>query len=256
MGLIRSLVHFIWMALSIIVVATLMGLGRFFVSEPTRYKIGAWWCKSVIVSLRVICGVKWNVQGQENLPQDSQARIVVLCKHQSAWETFALDSILQRKIAFVFKKELLRIPFFGWALGSVDMVHIDRSARAEAMQSVIEQGSRLIGVGRWMVLFPEGTRVPRGQTVKYKSGGVRTALATNADIVPVALSSGKCWPKGAFVKRPGTIDVVIGPVISCQGKSHQDLTREVQDWIEGQMRIIDAPAYVHEKKVEPVDLDV
>lgn len=250
MGLIRSLVHFIWMALSIIVVATLMGVGRFFVSEPTRYKIGAWWCKSVIVSLRVICGVKWSVKGQENLPQDPQARIVVLCKHQSAWETFALDSILQRKIAFVFKKELLRIPFFGWALGSVDMVHIDRSARAEAMQSVIEQGSRLIGGGRWMVLFPEGTRVPRGQTVRYQSGGVRTALATNADILPVALSSGKCWPKGAFIKKPGTIDVVIGPVILSQGKSHQALTREVQDWIEGQMHIIDAPAYMHEKQIE------
>lgn len=248
MALIRSFVHFIWMALSIIVVAMLMGLGRFFVSEPTRYRIGAWWCKSVIFSLRVICGVKWRVQGIENLPQDPHARIVVLCKHQSAWETFALQWVLQRDIVFVFKKELLKIPFFGWALGSVDMVHIDRSARAEAMQSVIEQGGRLIGMGRWMALFPEGTRVPRGQTIRYKSGGVRTALATNADIVPVALSSGKCWPKGAFVKRPGMIDVVIGPVISSQGKSHQVLTREVQDWIEGQMRIIDAPAYAYEKE--------
>lgn len=239
----RSLLHFIWMIVSGIPIVILMALGRLFLPEPVRYHIGLWWCSQVITSLRFLCGVKWRVLGLENIPTDATARIMVHCKHQSAWETFAMGLILKKDLVFIFKKELLRIPLFGWALGSVDMVQIDRNAKTQAMQVMTTETQRMMRAGRWVIMFPEGTRVPRGQTIPYKTGGARTAIAAQADILPVAVSSGKCWPKGSFTKRAGTIDIVIGPVIKSGGKDPHELTKEVQDWIESQMHIIDAPAY-------------
>lgn len=247
MAVVGSVLFLIFMALTIIPWAIVMMVGRLFLSEPVRYRIGEAWCSLMVYALKWLCGVKWRVHGIENLPSEKNARIVVLSKHQSAWETFALNGILQRNLVYVFKKELLNIPFFGWAIGSVDMIHIDRSARMEAMNKVAEQGSCLIDQGRWVIMFPEGTRTPRGQTVPYKSGGARIALMTKADIVPVALSSGKCWPKGTLLKKPGMIDVVIGPVITSEGKTHHQLITEVQTWIEAQMRLIDPEAYTAEK---------
>jgi len=246
MAFIRSVLHYIWMVGTGIPVVLIMVLGRLFLPEPARYRIGFWWCYWAILGLRWICGVQWRVQGLENMPADPHAKIVVLCKHQSAWETFAMGVLLHKNLVFVFKKELLKIPLFGWALGSVDMVHIDRSAKTQAMQVMSDATQRMMKAGRWVIMFPEGTRVPRGQSIPYKTGGVRTAIAAGADILPVAVSSGKCWSKNSFTKRAGVIDVVVGPVIKSEGKEPHDLTREVQTWIEGQMRIIDAPAYEHE----------
>lgn len=246
MAFIGSALHFTWMVLSGIPVVLLMVTGRFFLPEPARYQIGLWWCRMAIFSLRWLCGVQWRVQGLENVPTDPQAKIIVHCKHQSAWETFAMGSLLHKNLVFIFKKELLKIPLFGWALGSVDMVHIDRSAKTEAMQVMSQATQRMMKAGRWVIMFPEGTRVPRGQSIPYKTGGARTAIAAQADILPVAVSSGKCWPKGAFTKRAGIIDVVVGPVIKSEGKEPHELTREVQAWIESQMRIIDPSAYKHE----------
>lgn len=242
-----SVIHFILMALTIIPFGIAMLMGRFLWREPINYFIGTLWCKWVVYSLRWLCGVKWRVTGLENLPSNAGARIVLLCKHQSAWETFALNWLLQREMAYVFKKELLRIPFFGWAIGSVDMVHIDRNARGEAINKVVTQGKRLMDQGRWIVMFPEGTRVARGQTGSYKYGGARVALSTNSDIIPVAISSAKCWPKGAWIKTPGTIDVVVGPVIHCADRDLQSITNEVKMWIENEMRQIDPQAYVLEE---------
>lgn len=243
MAALRSIIHLLLMSVTIMFCGLLMLVGKFFLKDHQLYAIGRTWCKFVIYSLRWICGVKWQVHGMENLPQDPNARVVVLCKHQSAWETLVLNWLLGRDLVFVFKKELLKIPFFGWALGSVDMIYIDRDARTQAMQKIIEQGNRFADAGRWIIMFPEGTRVPRGQTQPYKSGGARVAIATRAQVLPIALSSAKCWPKGAWIKRPGTIDVVIGEPISSENKDHRELIEEVQSWIEGQMREIDGAAY-------------
>lgn len=243
MALIRSILHLMVMTITIMIWAFVMVIGRFFLKEHQLYKIGEKWCQLVICSLRSICGVKWKITGIENLPKDPDARVVVLCKHQSAWETLAMNWMLKREMVFVFKKELLRIPFFGWAIGSVDMIYIDRKARSKAIQKIIEQGQRFIDKGRWIIMFPEGTRVPRGETIPYKSGGSRVAIASKAIVIPIAVSSAKCWPKGSFIKKPGTIDVVIGEPIPSEGKDHNQLAREVQDWIEQQMRIIDPSAY-------------
>lgn len=243
MAALRSIIHLLLMTITIMICAVIMLIGQFFLSEEKLYAIGEKWCQFVICSLRRLCGVKWRITGLENLPTDPNARIVILCKHQSAWETLAMNWLLRQHVVFVFKKELLRIPFFGWALGTVDMIYIDRKARSQAIQKMMEQGKKFIDKGRWVVMFPEGTRVPRGQTAPYKSGGARVAIATSASVIPIALNSARCWPKGALVKRPGTIDVVVGEPISSEGKDHHQLTEEVRDWIEKQMRVIDPDAY-------------
>lgn len=251
MKFLGALLQFLVMALTIIPVSVVMLIGRFVLPEKCNYWIGARWCQFVVYVLRWFCGVKWRVSGMENLPTDPGARIVLLCKHQSAWETLAMNWVLKRDIVFVFKKELLKIPFFGWALGSVDMIYIDRKAGTLAMQKVMEDGKRLLDQGRWIIMFPEGTRTPRGERGNYKSGGARVAIGAQADVIPVAVSSAQCWPKGAFIKKPGTIDVVIGPLIKSAGRSHHELTQEVGEWIEREMRRIDPQAYVNEKPPQP-----
>lgn len=243
MAALRSMIHLLLMSVTIMLCGLIMLVGQFFLKDHQLYAIGETWCKFVIYSLRWICGVKWRVHGRENLPQGCNTRIIVLCKHQSSWETLALNWLLGRNLVFVFKKELLKIPFFGWALGVVDMIYIDRDIRTQAMNKIIEEGNRFVDAGRWIIMFPEGTRVPRGQTQAYKSGGARVAIATHAHVLPIALSSAKCWPKNAWIKRPGTIDVVIGKPISSENKDHRELIEEVQSWIEGKMREIDASAY-------------
>jgi len=151
----------------------------------------------------------------------------------------------------VFKKELLRVPFFGWAMARMDMIHIDRSKRTEAFSKVVEQGRRLMSQGVWVIMFPEGTRIPRGQQGVYKSGGTRLAIETGAPVIPVAVTSAKCWPRKAFIKTPGIVDISIGKPISSVGRKPDELMREVQDWIEAEMRRLDPDAYAHEAVLVP-----
>ena len=128
---------------------------------------------------------------------------ILLVKHQSTLETFLMPTLMPHPLAYVFKKELIYIPFFGWAMGRMDMIHIDRSQRAQAFNKVVEQGKRLLAQGMWVIMFPEGTRIPRGQKGKYKRGGTRLAVATGAPVIPIAVTSAKVWPRKAFIKQPG-----------------------------------------------------
>jgi 1-acyl-sn-glycerol-3-phosphate acyltransferase len=154
--------------------------------------------------------------------------------------------LMPHPLAYVFKRELLYIPFFGWAIGRLDMVHIDRSQRAQAFNKVVEQGKRLLAQGTWVIMFPEGTRIPRGQTGAYKSGGSRLAVATGAPVIPIAVASARCWPRKSMLKFPGVVDVSIGRPIESAGRSADELMREVEAWIEAEMRRLDPEAYVHE----------
>ena len=194
-------------------------------------------------SARWILGIQVRVTGRENLPEGSASAAILLVKHQSTFETFLMPALMPHPLAYVFKRELLRIPFFGWAMGRLDMVHIDRSQRAAAFSKVVEQGRRLLARGVWVIMFPEGTRIPRGERGVYKTGGTRLAIETGAPVVPIAVTSGRCWPRKAFLKYPGIVDVSIGPAIPSAGRQPEELMREVEHWIETEMRRLDPEAY-------------
>jgi 1-acyl-sn-glycerol-3-phosphate acyltransferase len=203
------------------------------------------WLRLVVWGARVICGVRHRIQGMENVPtaEDGKAAVLLASKHQSTWETFAYPTLMSHPLCYVFKKELLMIPFFGWAIGRLDMVHIDRSKRTEAWNKVAEQGRRYMAQGNWVIMFPEGTRSARGQQGQYKSGASRLAIETGTPIVPIAVNSARCWPRKSFLLRPGLIDIVIGRPIPVEGRRPDELMAEVEAWIEAQMRRIDPEAY-------------
>jgi 1-acyl-sn-glycerol-3-phosphate acyltransferase len=244
----RSAIFFVWMAVLVVPWALVALLASLVVKPDTTYWICAAYLRACIWGARVICGVKHRVHGMEQLPSADPLAPVILCpKHQSTWETFAFPTLMPHPLAYVFKRELLRIPFFGWAMARMDMIHIDRGNRVEAWNKVAEQGRRLMGRGVWVIMFPEGTRTPRGSQGAYKSGATRLALATGAPVVPIAVSSAKCWPRRSFSLRPGTIDVSIGPVLPSTGRDPDELRAEVERWIEAEMRRIDPEAYAGEE---------
>jgi 1-acyl-sn-glycerol-3-phosphate acyltransferase len=215
-----------------------------FVRGDALYWMCAGWLRVAMWGCRVFCGVRRRFHGLDNLPPaDRQAPVILLSKHQSTWETFTYPTVMSHPLAYVFKRELLMIPFFGWAMGRLDMIHIDRSRRTEAFNRVVEQGRRILAHGSWIIMFPEGTRTPRGSQGTYKTGGTRLAIATGAPVVPIAVTSARCWPRKTFLLRPGTIDVSVGKPIPVQGREADELMREVEAWIEGEMRRLDAQAY-------------
>jgi len=201
------------------------------------------WLRMVIWGARWILGIRVNVIGMENLPDGNTSAAVLLAKHQSALETFLLPTLMPHPLAYVFKKELLYVPFFGWAMAKMDMIHIDRSKRAQAFNKVVQQGQRLLDQGTWVIMFPEGTRIKRGHKGQYKSGGTRLAVATGAPVIPIAVTSAKCWPRKALIKRPGTVEFSIGKPIPSQGRDADELMREVEAWIEAEMHRLDPEAY-------------
>ncbi len=241
--LLRSILHMLVMAVTVVPWALAVLLAAPFLSSTQVYWMCAGWLRVAVRSGEWILGIRNRVTGFENLPVGSTAPAILLLKHQSTWETFCMPTLMPHPLAYVFKKELLYVPFFGWAMGRLDMIHIDRSKRAQAFNKVVEQGRRLLGQGTWVIMFPEGTRIPRGQKGQYKSGGTRLAVATGAPVIPIAVTSAKCWPRKAFIKRPGTVDFSIGPPIPSEGRDADGLMREVEAWIEAEMRRLDPDAY-------------
>jgi 1-acyl-sn-glycerol-3-phosphate acyltransferase len=163
-----------------------------------------------------------------------------MSKHSSTWETLALNFLFP-PLAFVAKKELLSIPFFGWAFKLASPIVIDRKAGKDAMQQIVEQGRERIEQGFWIVVYPEGTRIRAGKRAHYKTGGARLAIALDIPIVPVAHNAGYLWPKGILGKRAGTVTVSIGPPISPEGRDMQRLTNEVESWIENEVARLPNP---------------
>ena len=243
MAFIRSFLHAIWSVVTVIPWGIMMVLASIFVGGVGMYRLAQGWLWLCMQGLRVLCGVKWRVTGYENLPEGKTSPAILLVKLQSTLETFLMPILMPHPLAYVFKRELLFIPFFGWAMARLDMIHIDRRQRAQAFSKVVEQGKRLLAQGVWVIMFPEGTRIPRGQKGTYKHGGTRLAVETGAPVIPIAVASAKCWPRKAFVKTPGVVDVVIGKPIASQGRDPDDLLREVESWIEGEMHRLDPEAY-------------
>lgn len=248
MNAVRSILHLLFMAVTVVPWATAVVLIAPFISRTKLYWVCARWLRLSVQAGDWFMGIRNRVTGFEHLPVGEKAPAVLLVKHQSTWETFALPAIMPHPLAYVFKKELLRIPFFGWAIGRLDMIHIDRTDGARAFVKVVQQGQRLLDQGIWVIMFPEGTRIPRGETGQYKTGGTRLAIRTGAPVIPVAVTSAKCWPRKALVKRPGVVDISIGPPIPSQGREPNELMQEVENWIEAEMRRLDPEAYRHETR--------
>jgi 1-acyl-sn-glycerol-3-phosphate acyltransferase len=226
-------------------------IASLFVSSTTMYWMCAGWLRVAVRGGTFILGIKNRVTGMENLPTGQTSAAVLLLKHQSTWETLCMPTLMPHPLAYVFKKELLYVPFFGWAMARMDMIHIDRSQRSQAFNKVVVQGKRLMAQGTWVIMFPEGTRIPRGQKGTYKSGGTRLAIETGAPVIPIAVTSAKCWPRKAFIKTPGIVDISIGKPIDSTGRQPDELMREVETWIEAEMRRLDPEAYAGEVVAAP-----
>lgn len=192
------------------------------------YRLVLAWVDTVLWLLRRLCRLDYRVEGFERLPKECS---VLLIKHASAWETIAQVKIFPMQ-TWVLKRELLFAPVLGWVLLLLKPIAINRSGHAAAVQQVIERGQRRLREGLWVAIFPEGTRVPFGETRRYGLSGALLAQAAGCPIVPVAHNAGQFWPRRGWLKRPGTIHVVIGEPISTTGRDPREVVNEVQLWIE------------------------
>jgi 1-acyl-sn-glycerol-3-phosphate acyltransferase len=171
-----------------------------------RYRVITGWCWLMLMGARWICGIRHRVVGLENVPRTP---CIVMSKHSSTWETLFLTQIFP-PLAYVAKKELLSIPFFGWAFRFASPITIDRKSGADAMSQIVTQGRERLAQGFWIVVYPEGTRIRAGTRARYKTGGCRLASMLDVPLLPVAHNAGWLWPKGVLGKRPGTVTVSIG----------------------------------------------
>lgn len=205
-----------------------------------RYRLTVGWPRLALWGAKVICGIRWKVEGMENLPEGGA---IILAKHQSAWETLYFPGYFPRQVCFVYKRELHRVPFFGWGLALLRMIPIDRTRGRDAFEQVASLGAKRLAEGRWPLLFPEGTRIPVGQVGRYKMGGALLAHRTGAPIIPMAHNAGECWPRNAFVKRPGLVTLSFGPAIDPTGLTPEEINARVQTWIETEMRRLSPERY-------------
>jgi 1-acyl-sn-glycerol-3-phosphate acyltransferase len=214
-------------------------------SWETRFIGVRWWVSSIFFMLRVCCRLDYRVEGAENL---ASGNAVALVKHSSAWETIAQLEIFPRQ-TWVLKRELLWLPFFGWALSLLRPIAINRGARGAAVNQVIEQGKARLAEGFWVIVFPEGTRVPFGESRRYGLSGALLAREAERPVVPVAHDAGFYWARRGWLKKPGTIRVVIGAPIETQGRDPREINEEVRRFIESTLERLDA-----ERKISNVEV--
>lgn len=198
----------------------------------TRSRWVSGWAHAVMWWLKVTCNLRYEVSGREHIPATPS---IILAKHQSAWETIALQTILPPQV-WVLKRELLMIPFFGWGLWAVGSIPIDRSSGREALKKLVNHGKDRLKRGLWVVIFPEGTRTTPGARAKYHIGGAWLASHTQTAVLPVAHNAGRYWRKNSILKYPGVIQVVIGPAIATNGLKPDALNLQVETWIETEMQ--------------------
>ncbi|HEY2338234.1 MAG TPA: lysophospholipid acyltransferase family protein [Burkholderiales bacterium] len=200
----------------------------------TRYRIISGWSRLVILLSKMILKIDWRIEGREHLPQRPS---VILAKHQSAWETMAFQLFFPPQV-HVLKRELLWIPFFGWGLALMSPIAIDRRRGHSALRFMAKRGKQRLAQGFWIVVFPEGTRVAPGERRPYQIGGAWLAAATGALVVPVAHNAGLVWPRNAFLKRPGTVTIRIGPPIDPADRDPATINRLAEKWIEEQQKAL------------------
>ncbi len=227
MLLIRSLLFYVGQIIITILFAPL-GILVFPLSFNTRYYIVTRWTVFNLWWLKICCNVHYKVEGLDNIPDEA---CIVMCKHQSAFETLALQLIFVPQV-WILKRELLKIPIYGWGLASMQPIAIDRGSAIKSFRQIVAQGCQRLTEGLWVIIFPEGTRVAPGEKGTYLPGGGMLAVKSGANVVPVAHNAGHLWPRNSLIKRPGSITLVIGPVIEPSNKSAKQITAEVENWIE------------------------
>lgn len=220
---------------SVLVYAPLMLL-TFPLSFERRFYLISRWAAFQIWLVGVLCGLRYEVHGREHLPTGPA---IIMCKHQSTWETFSLSLIFPPQ-TWVLKREVMWIPLFGWALALLKPIAINRRSKLAAIQQVIEQGRERIRAGIWVTVFPEGTRVAPGQRRRWGQGGAVLAAHTACPVVPVAHNAGHYWPRRGFIKRPGVIQVVIGPAIQTGGLSADEILRRAEGWVAREMEKLES----------------
>jgi 1-acyl-sn-glycerol-3-phosphate acyltransferase len=193
-----------------------------------RFALARFWSHVLLGALNVLCGLKLRVEGRQNLPSTAS---IALVKHSSAWETFAQAALFPPQ-AWVLKRELTWIPFIGWGLRLLRCIAIDRGAGGVAVKQMLEQGRKRLAEGIWIVVFPEGTRMPPGETRRYGVGGAAVAADTGVAVIPVAHNAAYFWPRRGLLKKPGTIRVVIGAPIATKGRDPREINEEAQRFIE------------------------
>ncbi|MGH8223533.1 MAG: lysophospholipid acyltransferase family protein [Woeseiaceae bacterium] len=233
MLLLRALVFYVWFFGSAAVYASLIALCAPF-DHRVRFAVARGWGRQMLVAGRRICGWRYLVEGEENIPGEPS---VIMIKHSSVFETYAQLAIFPIH-TWVLKRELMWIPIFGWGLAALKPIAINRGAGHLAVTRVIEQGKERLAQGISVVIFPEGTRMPPGQTRKYGISAATLAKEAGVPIVPVAHNAGDFWPRRGLTKKPGLIRIVIGPPMDASGRPPKETSLLVQEWIESRMREI------------------
>lgn len=228
---IRSIIFYLIFVLVTIVYSSLCLLIGPFLPFKKKHALIAFWGQLFLWLIELICGVKYRIRGREFIGNEPA---VVMSKHQSDWETYAFLTLFNPQ-STVVKKELFAVPFFGWALKLKDAIGIDRSQKTSALKQLIEQGTTNIEKGCWIMVFPEGTRTAPGESSTYSPGGALLAQKAHVAITPIAHNAGELCPPRGYIKYPGTIDVVIGPKISTEGKKAKAIMEEVETWIRSTM---------------------
>jgi 1-acyl-sn-glycerol-3-phosphate acyltransferase len=196
---------------------------------PARYSLywGGWWSGTALWLAKVICGIRWQVTGLENLPEGA---VIFAAKHQSAWDTLFFPAFFLNATP-IAKSELRFIPLYGWYAWRAGAIWIDRKTGGAALRKMIKGTRKALALGRPVFVFPQGTRTLPGEVQPYQSGVTALYAATDAPVVPVALNSGQCWGRRAFVKRAGLITVELLPPLA-PDLSRPDFLRALEEAIE------------------------
>lgn len=237
MRLLRHLLFYIGNYLVLVVITTTLVL-LFFMPFRVRFYYAGLWPRFSIWWLKVTCGVAYKIEGLENIPATAS---IIMSNHQSTWETLAMQGLFP-PLAWILKRELMWVPFFGWAAAMLRPIFIDRSKGREAREQLLRKGIKRLQEGIHIGVFPEGTRVPVGVHAKFKPGGALLAARSGVPVVPVAHNAGYFWPKRSFYKKPGTITMIVGKPFPTQGLKASTINRQVEEWIDQQRRQIGGPA--------------
>jgi 1-acyl-sn-glycerol-3-phosphate acyltransferase len=229
MQFLGSVIYTVFFLLFTFCYAIVFVVAGLFLPWRARFALARLWARILLGALRLFCGLRYQVEGREHLHADGAC--IALMKHSSAWETIAQAAFMPPQV-WVLKRELTWIPFVGWGVRLLHCISIDRGAGGAAVRHLIEQGRQRLAAGQWIVVFPEGTRMPPGETRRYGVGGAAIAADTGRPVIPVAHNAGYFWPRRGLLKKRGCIRVVIGEPIQTAGRDAREINEEAQRFIE------------------------